>query len=525
MATEQQTIKKNNFVYQFLRLTCIILFLPIYLIVKEYKEPIFSHIDIQKTPNVNVVTNKLSIKLVLQKAFLLFFIFLVILPIWVTFYALSGYSLIGKLGYLEMPINISGTGSMYPTFPKGNGENPKVLASQIVSTPGMIPYPNGVVVNGKRYFGYQIGRGDIVVVEDNKIKSINLQIYGNASGWVKRLIGLPGDTIELRDGIVYLNGKPQKEPYTALAHSTFGEGFLSECKKVTVPAGDIFVMGDNRKGSGDSREIGFVGISAIKYVIPFDSQKGVLDKNWRDASKDFDESTKIKLDPQEYLRLLNEKRKEAGVDELNYQPKLQSSAEKRGEVILKYDDFSFEATRSGYTMQKAMDDVGYSNIIWGEAPIQGFYTAQELIENQFEFPQAKKFLLNKEYQDFGIAEVEGEINGCPTQVIVQHLAGYIPPNYDKAIVDSWKKALDQLKEIQPGWEKLKTYPDFYEKNKTDVDRINELISVRIGYISEAVVKMEANKWLTKDERKKLDDDSKLLDEEQVIANRLNNQHN
>jgi len=337
-------------------------------------------------------------------------------------------------------------------------------------------------------------------------------MYGNPSGWVKRVIGLPGDTIELREGIVYLNGEPLKEPYTPQPRSTFGGTFLSECKRITVPDNSVFVMGDNRKGSSDSRKVGFIELNTVNHVLPLKNQKGVLDKAWRDTAKDFDEISKIKLDKERYLQLLNEKRKEASAKELKYQPKLEISASKRAEVILKFDDFSFEATQSGYTMAKAMSDANYSNIVWGEAPTQGYYEAAELIDNQFQFPEFKKFLTDKTYQEIGIAEVEGKINGCPTQVIVQHFAGYVPPNYKQADIEGWKNNLSRLKEIQPGWARLKEYKDFYEKNKQDVDRINEIISTRIDNISTIVAKMEANQWLSTAEQKMIDQDKPLYDE-------------
>jgi len=160
------------------------------------------------------------------------------------------------------------------------------------------------------------------------------KLYGHPSGWVKRVVGMPGDTIELRNGIVYLNDQPQKEPYTAQAHSTFGQSYLKECQKVTIPENSVFVMGDNRKGSGDSREIGFININDISHVLPLEKQKGGLDKNWRDTTLDLEESSKIKIDKQKYLDLLNEKRAEAKVKALKYQPKLEDSATRRGKAML-----------------------------------------------------------------------------------------------------------------------------------------------------------------------------------------------
>ena len=385
----------------------------------------------------------------------------------------------------------------------------------------MLPYPNGLVIGRKRLFGDQISREDIVTFANNKTKELTQKLYGSPSGWVKRVIGLPGDTIELKGGIVYLNDQPLKEPYIAKPRSTFGESYLSECKKVTVPGNSIFVMGDNRKGSGDSREIGFINIKDVDHILPLKKQKGNFDKYWRDTSKDFEESSKIKIDKQKYVEMLNEKRKEANVQPLKYQPKLENSAFKRGEVILKYDDFSFEATRSGYTMSRAMTDSGYYNIVYGEAPTLGYYEADEFIENQFEFPETKKFLLNNDYQEIGIAEVEGVINGCPTQVIVQHFAGYIPPNYSKEDIDSWKKSLESLNSILPNWGNLKNYSLSYNQHKQEIDRLLDIIHIRISRIQQIISRMENNQWLTAEENNWIKEEQGLFNEEESIAKELN----
>jgi hypothetical protein len=189
--------------------------------------------------------------------------------------------------------------------------------------------------------------------------------------------------------------------------------------------------------------------------------------------------------------------------------------------MLQYDDFSFEATKSGYTMSRAMNDSGYSNIVWGEAPVQGYFEASEILENQFEFPASKEFLLNPEYDDVGLAAIEGEINNCPTQIIVQHFGGYVPPNYSIEVINSWKQALKNLQEIQSGWQKLKTYEQFYEDNKEGVDRINAIISERIANIAGIVERMEENLWLTSEQQSYADQDESLYNEQQELAEYLN----
>lgn len=458
-------------------------------------------------------------KSLILKIFQIALILVFLLPFWIGGYFVIGISAMELLGYNPDPISISGTGSMYPTFSKGSGKDPKELSKQVVATPGMMRYPNGIFIFGKNMFGHQIERGDIVVVQNKRIEELNEKITGQKTGWVKRVVGLPNETIELKNGIVYINDEPLLEPYTAKPHSTFGEGFLSECSKIVIPGNSIFVMGDNRKGSGDSREVGFIKLSEVNHVLPLKKQENGLKSTWRDTSNDFNDSTKLKLNSQKYLELLNKKRVEAGVKPLTYQAKLEESASKRGKIIIEYNDFSYEATMSGYTQLKAMNDSGYSNITYGEAPRQGYFEADELIENQFEFPETKDFLLNSNYQEIGISEVEGEINGCPIQVIVQHFAGYIPPNYTKEVVESWKNLLSRLREIQPSWEKLKEYPNRY--NMDNVNRINEIISTRISRISSIVARMESNKWLSIEENNWAYSDKTLSVEQENLANKLN----
>ncbi|MEK4522193.1 signal peptidase I [Psychrobacillus sp. FSL W7-1457] len=141
--------------------------------------------------------------------------------------------------FLFIPIEVEGA-SMLPTFENGD----KVMVNKI----------------GPKFNDYE--RFDVIVFKVNK-----------DTNYIKRVIGLPGDHITYKDDELLINGKKYDEPYLdelkkeLIDHGTLTQDFTLEdyLGEVVVPEGSLFVLGDNRRFSNDSREpsVGFISMDIV----------------------------------------------------------------------------------------------------------------------------------------------------------------------------------------------------------------------------------------------------------------------
>lgn len=106
-----------------------------------------------------------------------------------------------------------------------------------------------IFVNRFIYRFQDINRGDVVVFWYPKDRS---------KSFIKRILGIPGDKVEIRSGMVYVNGEKVDEPYLNPAYRD-----KKSFQPVRVPPGHYFVLGDHRNSSNDSRVWGFVAHDLI----------------------------------------------------------------------------------------------------------------------------------------------------------------------------------------------------------------------------------------------------------------------
>ena len=147
------------------------------------------------------------------------------------------------------------TGSMEPNLLIGD----HLLVNKLVYSPSFGPLESALL--GKR----EIGRGHVVVFKFPEDPTRD---------FIKRVIGLPGETIEIRNKVVYVDGRPVTEPYAHFIEQPLRPGdpeyglrtesIRDSWGPQVVPAGQLLVLGDNRDNSRDSRFWGFLPRDQVK---------------------------------------------------------------------------------------------------------------------------------------------------------------------------------------------------------------------------------------------------------------------
>jgi signal peptidase I len=143
-----------------------------------------------------------------------------------------------------------------------------IAESRYIPSESMVPtlqINDRLIVEKVSYYFHPPDRGDIIVFRPPA--ELRQQQPNFHDALIKRVIGLPGDTVEIRGGIVYINGNPVEEPYIA-------EMPKDDWGPETVPDDSYLVLGDNRNRSNDGRFWGFlprediIGRAAVRFWPP-----------------------------------------------------------------------------------------------------------------------------------------------------------------------------------------------------------------------------------------------------------------
>jgi signal peptidase I len=182
------------------------------------------------------------------------------------------------------PFNIP-SGSMKPTLLVGD----YIFVSKLSYGYSRFSFPFGIIPFSGRVFASDPARGDVVVFKLPR---------DNSTDYIKRLVGMPGDEIQMKEGILHINGQPVPKTYiddvvlpecgerpsscrevryrrsletlpNGVAHTTFAitsNGQMNNTTAYKVPPGHYFMMGDNRDNSTDSRvPIASNGVGFVPY--------------------------------------------------------------------------------------------------------------------------------------------------------------------------------------------------------------------------------------------------------------------
>lgn len=162
--------------------------------------------------------------------------------------------------------------SMYPTFK----QNDRLVLNRIYRTTKKIPQRGEIIT-------FEAPTTSYVLASDKKEDNVVAKYERKSKGWfndftynvleigkisyIKRVIALPGEHLEIKDGKVYINGNVLKEEY--LDDTVKTDNMEGAFYDLVVPEGTVFVMGDNRSGSSDSRMFGCIPYEKIEGKVVF----------------------------------------------------------------------------------------------------------------------------------------------------------------------------------------------------------------------------------------------------------------
>ena len=162
---------------------------------------------------------------------------------------------------LLLPGVRGGLGGLYAAYLILSGQIDYTIAGDSMSP----NYNNDEQWKFEEYNNQIPQRGDTVLFDAEESYEEN---SGSKRLRVKRIVGLPGETVLIQDGSVFINGKFLNEASYLLPETkTSGGSVLRNGEEIVIPEGEYMLLGDNRTRSADSREIGFIPRDDIVAIL------------------------------------------------------------------------------------------------------------------------------------------------------------------------------------------------------------------------------------------------------------------
>ena len=343
---------------------------------------------------------------------------------------------------------------------------------------------------------YQIARGDIISFSNLETSGLN---------YLKRVIGMSGDQLLLKNGQVYINNQPLKEDYVYHKDSTYGNTFLIDCQPYTIPKSKIAVFGDNRIASTDSRVIGFIDINDVD---------GVIKTNYKIsyASPITGGQLQSVLSVEDFVESLNKKMAEKRITPLHINDKLSSLSQERAKkraldvkkLTIQIDDLDRELKKANYDYLLAQEVITTGN-----------YNAEQLAKHVLELQPYNLDFLSSSYWEIGVSTAVVSNNQCQIPVINIILGWPTKPNTSQAIIDSWQEETAKLGEIVNHLNELRTVSGIESSDtETIIKEVSTLLQEADRYKSLVL----ENRWLTEGEVKLKDEyDQKSKEVQKKVA--------
>lgn len=354
---------------------------------------------------------------------------------------------------------------------------------------------DGSEIELKSHLKYGLSRGDIVSFTNEETRGLH---------YLKRIVGLPGESISIKNGTVFINGKALQEDYTLNQLPTYGNTALIDCGEYTIPEGQYMVLGDNRTVSSDSRVLGFISEDDINGVI----KTGLVD-NFVDEQKQL-KITKVNIKSDVFLKKINEVRVKNNHSNLVTHATLNQLAQKRTEQIKdKFEDWKNDSVPA----DKMLEDNGYRFNKVHEFVTFGYLDEQSIVDQILDSIAESDEFLSDQYTEVGIGVTEKVNNACVFPVISVILSWPAVPTYDKAVLDSWQR------EISINNTSLSNLQTWVGQHGIDQAKLKNLINViaEMQQIATRIYNKEKNReWLTQKDYQ----DIRYYDEQIKVVEKL-----